>query len=135
MAKKIYTNRFEITGRVCIVTGGGGLIGMKHAEAIVEGGGIPVLLDIVQAGMDRVKNGLVEEYGDDITVETFVTDITDRSALEKVRDILMEKYGHIDVLINNAANNPKVEGGSKNLGAISFHNFTVYMWDQDIVEV
>ena len=36
MAKKIYTNRFEITGRVCIVTGGGGLIGMKHAEAIVS---------------------------------------------------------------------------------------------------
>ncbi|MBO6205296.1 MAG: SDR family oxidoreductase [Lachnospiraceae bacterium] len=132
MAKKIYTNRFEITGRVCIVTGGGGLIGMKHAEAIVEGGGIPVLLDIVQAGMDRVQNGLKEEYGDDITVETFVTDITDRSALENVRDRLMEKYGHIDVLINNAANNPKVEGGSKNLGAIRFHNFPVDMWDQDI---
>ena len=66
MAKKIYTNRFEITGKVCIVTGGGGLIGMKHAEAIVEGGGIPVLLDIVQAGMDRVTNGLKEEYRVDI---------------------------------------------------------------------
>ena len=79
-----------------------------------------------------MKNGLVEEYGEDITVETFVTDITDRSALEKVRDILMEKYGHIDVLINNAANNPKVEGGSKNLGAIRFHNFPVDMWDADI---
>ena len=52
MIKK-YTNRFEITDRVCIVTGGGGLIGLKHSEAIIEGGGIPVLLDIIQAGMDR----------------------------------------------------------------------------------
>jgi len=130
--KKKYTQRFEIPGKVCIVTGGGGLIGCKHAEAITEGGGIPVLLDIVPDGMERVKKTLQEEYGDDITVETYVTDITDRSALEKVRDDLLAKYGHIDVLINNAANNPKVEGGSKNLGAMRFHNFPVEIWDQDL---
>ena len=109
--KKIYTSRFEILGKVCIVTGGGGLIGMKHTEAIVEGGGIAVLLDIVPQGMERVKNSVTEEYGEDTKIECFVTDITNREALEKVRDELLEKYGHIDVLINNAANNPKVEGG------------------------
>ena len=130
--KKIYTDKFEIPGRVCVVTGGGGLIGRKHAEAIVEGGGIPVLLDIADAGMVRVKAALTEEYGEDLAIETYVTDITDRSALEKVRDDLMKKYGHIDVLINNAANNPKVEGGSKNLGAMRFHNFPVEIWDQDL---
>lgn len=127
-----YTRRFDISGRVCIVTGGGGLIGLKHAEAITEGGGIPVLLDIVQAGMDRNIKILKEEYGDDIKYETIVTDITDRDALSKVRDELLEKYGHIDVLINNAANNPKVEGGSKNLGAMRFTNFPVEIWNQDL---
>ena len=130
--KQRYMDRFSIEGRVCIVTGGGGLIGMKHTEAILEGGGIPVLLDIFQEGMDRVKKSVMEEYGDDITVETFVTDITNRDALCEIRDILMKKYGHIDVLINNAANNPKVEGGSKNLGAMRFHNFPVDMWNQDL---
>ncbi|MCR5250483.1 MAG: SDR family oxidoreductase [Lachnospiraceae bacterium] len=132
MAKKIYTSRFEIPGKVCIVTGGGGLIGMKHTEAIVEGGGVAVLLDIVPEGMERVKAGVKEEYGEDAQVECFVTDITSREALEKVRDALLEKYGHIDVLINNAANNPKVEGGSKNLGAIRFHNFPLDIWNQDL---
>ena len=127
-----YTKRFDISGRVCIVTGGGGLIGLKHAEAITEGGGIPVLLDIIQAGMDRNIKILKEEYGDDIKYETIVTDITDRDALSKVRDDLLEKYGHIDVLINNAANNPKVEGGSKNLGAMRFTNFPVDIWNQDL---
>lgn len=127
-----YTRRFDISGRVCIVTGGGGLIGLKHAEAITEGGGIPVLLDIIQAGMDRNIKTLKEEYGDDIKYETIVTDITDREALSKVRDELLEKYGHIDVLINNAANNPKVEGGSKNLGAMRFTNFPVDIWNQDL---
>lgn len=127
-----YTRRFDISGRVCIVTGGGGLIGLKHAEAITEGGGIPILLDIIQAGMDRNIKTLKEEYGDDIKYETIVTDITDRDALSKVRDELLEKYGHIDVLINNAANNPKVEGGSKNLGAMRFTNFPVDIWNQDL---
>lgn len=130
--KSIYLERMNVKGKVCVVTGGGGLIGMKHSEAILEGGGIPVLLDIVPQGMERVKKSLLEEYGDDAKVETIVTDITDREKLEAVRNCLMHKYGHIDVLINNAANNPKVEGGSKNLGAIRFHNFPVEMWNQDI---
>lgn len=130
--KNIYLNRLNIKGKVCVVTGGGGLIGMKHSEAILEGGGIPVLLDIVPTGMERVKKSLKEEYGDDIVVETYVTDITDRDKLVAVREDLLKKYGHVDVLINNAANNPKVEGGSKNLGAIRFHNFPVEMWNQDI---
>ncbi|MBQ3515794.1 MAG: SDR family oxidoreductase, partial [Lachnospiraceae bacterium] len=38
----------------------------------------------------------------------------------------------IDILINNAANNPKVEGGSKNLGATSFTDFPVDIWNEDI---
>ena len=130
--KKNYLNRLNIQGKVCVVTGGGGLIGMKHSEAILEGGGIPVLLDIVPTGMERVKNSLKDEYGDDIVVETYVTDITDRDKLIAVREDLMNKYGHIDVLINNAANNPKVDGGSKNLGAIRFHNFPLDIWNQDI---
>ena len=60
MAKKIYTGRFEIPGKVAVVTGGGGLIGMKHCEAIVEGGGVAVLLDIVPEGMERVKKSVLE---------------------------------------------------------------------------
>ena len=36
------------------------------------------------------------------------------------------------MLINNAANNPKVEEASKNLGPIRFHNFPVEMWNQDL---
>lgn len=122
---------FSIKGRVIVVTGGGGLIGKKHAEAILEGDGIPVLLDIAQPGLDRARTQLLEMYPDAV-IETFVTDITNRDKLCEVRDYLLNKYGHIDGLINNAANNPKVEGGSKNLDAIQFHNFPLNLWNDDI---
>lgn len=130
--KTHYFDRFRINNKICIVTGGGGLIGKKHAEAIVEGGGIPVLLDIANIGMERVKNEIQNEYGQDAVIETFVTDITKREDLEFVRDELISKYGHIDVLINNAANNPKVEDKSKNLAFNSFSAFPVELWNQDL---
>ena len=41
-----YKEQFQINEKVCIITGGAGLIGQKHAEAVLEGNGIPVLLDI-----------------------------------------------------------------------------------------
>ena len=129
---KRYMDQFCINGKVIIITGGGGLIGMKHAEAVMEGEGIPVLLDIVQAGMDKVVQSLKENYGDNIQVETYVTDITNKEALIKVCEELVDKYGHVDGLINNAANNPKVEGGSKNLGATKFPDFPVDIWNDDI---
>ena len=130
--KNIYTKNFDITNRVCIITGGGGLFARRHAEAVIEGGGIPVLLDIAIEGMEYIKNILTDEYGEDITVEMLVTNITNPDELIEVRGALVKKYGHIDVLINNAANNPKVEGGSKNLGARKFTAFPLDMWNEDL---
>lgn len=132
MTRKKYIERFSVKDKVCIVTGGGGLLGWKHAEAILEGDGIPILLDIVQSGMDKTVQSLRQDYGKDVEIRTFVTDITNQENLEQVRDVLLKDYGHIDVLINNAANNPKIEGGSSNLGAIRFTNFPLEMWEQDI---
>ena len=38
--------KFKISGRICIITGGAGLFGQKHEEAVLEGDGIPILLYI-----------------------------------------------------------------------------------------
>ena len=130
--KTKYTKRFEIKDRICVITGGGGLLARRHAEAVIEGDGIPVLLDIASDGMERIVSILREEYGSDVRIETLVVDITNRTGLENICEQLVEKYGHIDILINNAANNPKMEGGSNNLGAMRFHNFPLDVWEQDI---
>lgn len=124
-------NRFRIPGRICIITGGAGLMGYNHAEAVLSGGGIPVLLDISEDALAFAKDRLLEKFPKSEVV-TYRTDITNREALETVRNELLEKYGHIDALINNAANNPKMEGNAKNMGAITFENFPPSMWAADI---
>ena len=123
--------KFKVTGKVCIITGGAGLFGQQHAEAVMEAEGIPVLIDISEELLERARTQLLERCPKG-QLETYAVDITNREELVKVRDDLMDRYGHIDILINNAANNPKVEDKQKNFGNIRFDNFPVNIWEDDI---
>ena len=66
-------------------------------------------------------------------IGVYRVDITKQSELENVRDELVKKYGRIDILINNAANNPKVEDKGDNFGNIRFDNFPLEIWNADIL--
>ncbi len=57
-----YIDNFYIAENICVITGGAGLIGRKHAEAVLEGKGIPVLLDISLSALENVKKILLQEY-------------------------------------------------------------------------
>lgn len=126
-------DRFLIKDKVVVITGGAGLLGRKHAEAVIEGEGIPVLIDISLSSINTAKGYLLEKYGKDCKLEGFVANITKREEMEAVAEYLIEKYNHVDVLINNAANNPKVEGNASNMKAIQFENFPLQMWEDDIL--
>lgn len=122
---------FMLEGRTIIITGGAGLLGKKHAEAILDAGGVPILIDISEEALGKAREQL-ENLFPEGTVETFVANITDSKAMFGVCDEVMEKYGRVDGLINNAANNPKVEGNAKNMKNIQFENFPMQMWMDDI---
>lgn len=125
-------DKFKILGKTCVITGGAGLLGQKHAEAVIEGGGIPALLDISQEALNSARIHLKEQYPD-AKIDIYQTDITDKTALEKVRDSILSRHGHIDILINNAANNPKMEDRGDNFGNIRFDNFPLEIWNADIL--
>lgn len=124
-------SKFSIKGKICIITGGAGLLGRQHASAVIEGDGIPVLLDISDDALKGAEKYLKGLYPDAI-VELYKTDIVSEDQLKFVREDLLAKYGHIDILINNAANNPKMEEHSANLGNIRFDNFPMNIWMDDL---
>lgn len=121
---------FDISGHVVIISGGGGLLGHAFGKAILEADGIPIILDISNEALQKTKQLFEDSFKRDI--DCFLCDIVNKSDLIHIRDIIIEKYGHIDGLINNAANNPKVEGGSKNLAATKFTDFPVNIWQDDL---
>lgn len=120
-------DKFKLTGRVCIITGGAGLLGRKHAEAILDAGGIAILLDIDQGSLDTAVKSLEKGGGE---VQGFVVDITSRAAVESVAEEVIAKFGHVDILINNAADNPKVESGSMSWSRLE--NFPLDVWNTSI---
>lgn len=124
-------DKFMIKEQIIVITGGAGLLGKKHAEAVLDGGGIPVLLDISESALESAQRELKEQNTDGV-VEIYKTDITKEDELRSISEKILNRYGHIDGLINNAANNPKVEGNAANMRNIHFENFPLEMWMDDI---
>lgn len=123
---------FDLRGRVTIITGGAGLLGVKHAEAVAEMGGVPVLLDVHGDAAAAHAKDICDRFGGDAL--GLAVDITNEAALEDIRTTLMNRFGRIDILINNAANNPKVEGGglAGKGNASRLENFPIELWNEDI---
>jgi len=111
------------------VTGAAGLLGRKHAEAIAAYGGIPILLDLSTQAVDKLASQLKKKYG--VEAEGFSVDITNEQQVKQSSLMIIEKFGKIDGLVNNAANNPKVED-NKNVNFSRLENFPLDAWSHDI---
>ena len=120
---------FNLTDKIAVITGGAGMLGNKHAAAIAEFGGIPILLDIDKKVGTEQASRIAHEY--QANCEFKLCDITDESQISSVRDSLLSKFGHIDILINNAAIDPKVEEKSdQNLCRLE--EFPVDQWNLEL---
>lgn len=122
-------NLFDISGRVAVITGGAGLLGQQHAEAILRGGGIPALVDIESAEPEKKAQALAARHGREAV--GYVCDITKLESVEKLRKQILARFERVEILINNAANNPKMESG----GSIVFsrvENFPLEVWNADL---
>jgi NAD(P)-dependent dehydrogenase (short-subunit alcohol dehydrogenase family) len=120
---------FDLTDRVAVITGGGGLLGQRHAEAIAAYGGIPVLVDIAVDRPHLRQDDVTKRFGQ--RARALQADITRPEAVRDLKDRVLELYGRVDILINNAANNPKMEPS----GAVEFsrlESFPIAQWDADL---
>ena len=120
---------FDLAGRVAIITGGAGLLGEQHARAIAAAGGIPVVVDIQRQRANEIATELSHEFG--IPAFGCVADITKQPELEAMRAEILSKFGRLDILINNAANNPKMEASAE-VNFSRLENFPLAQWDADI---
>lgn len=119
---------FDLQGRVVVITGGAGMLGRQHALAIGEMGGEPILLDISRGALALAREELSQRLGRPVSAHE--VDITSPEAVEAARDAILARYGRIDGLVNNAANNPKVEDGQVNWSRME--SFPIEIWNGDI---
>lgn len=125
---------FSLEGRVILVTGGGGLLGRQHGAAIVEAGGTVILADLHE---DRaaeaaafVLSGRPERAGGARAIPLGL-DITHEESLARAADHIGDRFGKLDGLVNNAANNPTMADG-RDPAASRLERFSLAEWDADV---
>src|SRR5450759_3150566 len=119
---------FSLSGRVAVITGGAGLLGVRHAEAIASAGGTPVLADIRgdEASAEAAK--IAKAFG--VPAMGIACDSTRAESVTALLATVASTYARVDILINNAANNPKVEGGGKDFSRLE--GFPLEQWNADV---
>jgi 2-deoxy-D-gluconate 3-dehydrogenase len=95
----VSADRFDLTGRVAVVTGGNGGIGLGMAKGLAEAGAAVMLAGRDRAKGDEALAGLRQAGR---TVEFGEADVTDERACRALIARTVEHFGRLDVLVNNA---------------------------------
>ncbi len=90
----------SLKGRCAIVTGGSRGIGEAIVKRFVEAGAAVVFTGRGLKALQRVEKQIKKAKGEAITVQADVSSLEDS---QKVVNLTVEKFGHIDILVNNAA--------------------------------
>jgi len=123
-------SRFHLDDKVALITGGGGLLGYYHADALLELGAVVVLLDVDKAKAARNVDKLTDKYGSKVSF--LVSDVTDEKIIKENSTYLLDKYGSIDILINNAAIDPKVTQTQLDSRTSRLEEFPLAQWELEI---
>src|SRR5262245_7493077 len=90
----------RLSGRVVILTGGAKGIGWHYSHALADEGARVVIADIAE-GKDLVEE-IATRHGVNSVMST-ITDVSDETSVKSLVAQTMERFGRIDVLVNNAA--------------------------------
>lgn len=121
LEKKI-AELFSLKEKVAVVTGALGLIGKHHCHALAEAGANVAVCDLNESECAKFASSLsVLSLG--ISV-----DISNKNSVKDLKNKVMNKFGKIDVLVNNAALNDKFEDPLSALEESKFENYPVEMF-------
>jgi NAD(P)-dependent dehydrogenase (short-subunit alcohol dehydrogenase family) len=123
--------KFALTGKTALVTGAAGLLGLEHAAALLESGARVVLTDISEPALESARGELSRSF-DPVNIVTRVMDVSRPSDIRAVAERLGSDGLRIDILVNNAAIDPKVKGDQGVLETSRLENFPLEQWDLQV---
>lgn len=91
---------FDLEGQVALVTGASGGLGVQMAKALANQGATIVVCARREQKIQEVAEAINKEFGVDTWY--YRCDITDTQNVNEMVDAILEKYGRIDIVINNA---------------------------------
>lgn len=95
----------NLSGKVALVTGGGGVLCSEFAKALAANGAKVAVCDLRIEAAEKVVAEIEKDGG---TAMAIAANVLDKPSLESARETILAKYGTVDILLNGAGgNNPK----------------------------
>lgn len=119
-------DHYSLLNKTALVTGSCGLLGREHCKALSEAGAAVVVTDIDQTLCEEVAAGL---HG---PATAIAMDVSNEPSIKDVAKRITAEYGHIDILVNNAALNEKVESLDNSSLPFAFEDYSLEKWDEQL---
>jgi NAD(P)-dependent dehydrogenase (short-subunit alcohol dehydrogenase family) len=117
---------FSLKNKVAVVTGALGLIGKNHCAALNEAGASIIVADL----NEQQCEDFAKQYLKNST--SAYLDVTRKESVEEFLNIVLDKYGKVDILINNAAINDMFENPTAACEQSKFENYPLELWQKSI---
>jgi len=97
-------SHFDLTGKVCVVTGGSRGLGLAMCQAFAAAGAALVIASRKQQACDDAARTITDEY--DVPCLPLACHVADWAACDALLDEAYREFGQVDVLVNNAGMSP-----------------------------
>lgn len=125
---------FDLHGRVAVITGGAGLLGEEFCRTLAEAGAAVVVADIQATAAEKLAAEIRAQVAGNASWPAAIgvgVDVTEPASVQRMVALALETYGRLDILVNNAALDPKVAPSGEIASAVdSFEAFPLEAWNQ-----
>ena len=120
--------KFDLTERVAVVTGGVGLLGAEFCRTLAEAGAAVAVVDLNGSASQAVADSLTSSGYKSLAIPT---DITQPDSVNDAVEKVLSAFGRIDVLVNSAALDPKFDPEAVNKGITpgAFEDYPLDLWN------
>src|SRR5215217_2740755 len=120
--------KFDLTGRVAVVTGGVGLLGAEFCRTLAEAGAAVAIVDLNDSASQAVAESLTKGGYKALALPT---NITQPDSVNSAVDKVLATFGRLDVLVNSAALDPKFDPEAVNKGITpgAFEDYPLDLWN------
>ena len=120
--------KFDLTGRVAVVTGGVGLLGAEFCRTLAEAGAAVAVVDLNESASQAVAESLTSSGYQALSIPT---DITRPDSVNAAVENVLSAFGRIDILVNSAALDPKFDPDAVNKGITpgAFEDYPLDLWN------
>lgn len=120
--------KFDLTGRVAVVTGGAGLLGREFCRTLAEAGAAVAVVDLDADAANQVTSDLTR---DGFRAQGIAADITDPASVDALTASVLSTFGRVDILVNSAALDPKFDpdAAARGIAPGAFEDYPLEQWN------